>query len=149
MKLLKKENIFKYISILFNLFVFVSGITIAIWILIYGYGTPLKYGSLHYEFLEYFTTLSNIYAAIVAGIVLVYLLINVKKDIVLPRWLSVLHLTSTTSLTLTMLTVIFFLGPTQGFDIMYKQDMFLYHLFNPLLVFLYLQKYLHVYLQLF
>ena len=131
---MKKENITKIISLFFNLFVSVSGIVILLYILIYGYGTPLIYGSLHYEYLEYFTVLSNVYAAVIAGIVFVYLILNFKKnDFILPKWLSLLHLSSATSLALTALTVICFLGPTQGFTIMYKEDMFFYHLFNPIL----------------
>ena len=69
------------------------------------------------------------------SIIFFYLLKNVKKEeIVLSKKLTYLHLSSATSLALTALTVVCFLGPTQGFTIMYKEDMFLYHLFNPILV---------------
>ena len=72
----------------------------------------------------------------VSGIILVYLIKHIKEEASLPKWLSVLHLASTTSLTLTMMTVICFLGPTQGFDLMYKEDMLFYHLIHPLLTIL-------------
>ena len=70
---MKKENIIKIITLVFNLFVFVSGITILFYILIYGYGTPADGPlGLHFYYLEFFTVLSNVYAAIVAGIIFFY-----------------------------------------------------------------------------
>ena len=132
---MKKEKVFKIIALILNLYVLISG-QIIIWrILVIGFGTPAKYGVLHYEFLEYFTNLSNLYASLVAGLLVVFSIINFKKEgYVLPRWLSLLHLSAATSLALTASTVLFFLGPTQGFDLMYDRDMLFYHLINPIAI---------------
>lgn len=131
---MNKEKVFKIIALILNLYVLISG-QIIIWrILVIGFGTPSVYG-LHYEFLEYFTNLSNLYTSLVAGVLAVFLILNFKKDDdSLPRWLSLLHLSAATSLGLTAATVLFFLGPTQGFDLMYDRDMLFYHLLNPIAI---------------
>ena len=132
---MKKEKVFKIIALILNLYVLISG-QIIIWrILVIGFGTPSVHGSLHYEFLEYFTNLSNLYTSLVAGVLAVFLILNFKKDdYSLPRWLSLLHLSAATSLGLTASTVLFFLGPTQGFELMYDRDMLFYHLLNPIAI---------------
>ena len=131
---MNKQKVFKIISLILNLFVFIGG-QIIIWrILVIGFGTPSKYG-LHYEFLEYFTNLSNLYTSLVAGLLSVLTIVNFKNDdYTLPRWVSLLHLSAATSLALTASTVLFFLGPTQGFDLMYDRDMLFYHLINPIAI---------------
>ena len=132
---MNKEKVFKIIALVLNLFVLISG-QIIIWrILVIGYGTPSKYGALHYEFLEYFTNLSNLYTSIVAGLLAVFSIIHFKDDeYELPRWLSLMHLSAACSLALTASTVLFFLGPVNGFDLMYKEDMAFYHLINPIAI---------------
>lgn len=132
---MKKEQVFKIIALVLNLFVFISGQIILWRMLILGTASPMDGKKLHYGCLEFFTTLSNVWASLVAAVLVVFAIINFKKEgYTLPRWLSFLHLSAATSLALTALTVLLFLGPTSGFDLMYKEDMFFYHLLNPILI---------------
>lgn len=63
--------------------------------------------------LRFFTNLSNIFVAIASLIVIYFNIYNVKKGTnTLPRWAFILKFTATVSVTLTFLTVVFFLGPT-------------------------------------
>lgn len=66
----------------------------------------------------------------------IYNLIEEKDE--LPRFLVVLQLVSTVGVTVTMMTVIFFLSPTQylafgSFIHLFSGDMFFFHFLNPIL----------------
>ena len=94
--------------------------------------------------LRYYTTLSNILAALVAvpmSVCAACALIRVVFAV--PRWLSLLRFIATSALTLTMMTVLLFLGPVFGFDGMFSGPNFWFHLVNPVLsvfAFLFLEK---------
>lgn len=84
--------------------------------------------------LKYFTMDSNIFVAIASLIIIPYNIINIKKNrSYIPLYASTLKYLGTVSVMLTMLTVIIFLGPTQGFGLMYKNVNFYMHLLTPLL----------------
>ena len=91
-------------------------------------------GTADLRIFRYYTTLSNILAALVAVPTAVPALIGViRGDFPIPRWLSVLRFTATSALTLTMMTVLFFLGPVFGFGGMFTGVNFWLHLVNPVL----------------
>lgn len=83
--------------------------------------------------LKYFTTESNILLGIMALICLPIdaMLALHKKETSSKVYLILLHV-GTVATTLTLLTVIFFLGPTMGFGIMYVGANLYLHLITPL-----------------
>ena len=138
----RKDLVFKIIGLVINLFVFGSAVFICINAPINGYrfGVIVVPGG-DASFFRYFTNLSNLYAGIVSLIVFIFSLIHIKEDYALPKWLRIVQLSAVTSLVLTFLTVLVFVGPTYAangnnyFD-MYMYDMFFFHFFNPILVFI-------------
>ena len=84
--------------------------------------------------LRYFTTDSNLLAALCCLPMLIWaaaVLLGVKRPV--PRAVQTLKHIGTTAVTVTMLTVLFFLGPTQGYAVMLSGDMLYMHLLCPLL----------------
>lgn len=84
-----------------------------------------------FEF-KYYTEDSNLFALIVSVIYFSYL----YKEKKIPKYLSVLRLISTISLTLTFCVVIFFLLPITNFNIgfMFGNANFFFHLVCPILM---------------
>ena len=138
----KKVLVKKIVGLVISLFIFVSATFICINAPINGYrfGNIIVPGG-DASFFRYFTNLSNLYAGIVSLIVFIFSLIHFKEDYVLPKWLRVVQLTAVTSLVLTFLTVLVFIAPTFAmngnnyFD-MFMYDMFFFHFFNPVLIFI-------------
>ena len=84
--------------------------------------------------LKYFTTLSNIFAALVSVVYAVFLIFALKGHREgVPHALFVLKLMSTASVGVTFLVVIAFLGPLFGFASMYRGSNLWYHLIVPLI----------------
>jgi len=91
--------------------------------------------------LKFFTTQSNIFAAATALVISVFevrvLIKALARDSSVAVELPVIPLAikyvGTAAVALTMFTVIFFLGPTQGYIEMFKGKSFFTHLANPLL----------------
>ena len=110
---------------------------------IIGFGNPA---------LEYYTQLSNYFALISATIYTIYLYKNIKaktiennnnkeiKDTTIPKWVSILKYSSTLSLLVTFLVVVFILTPMFGlksFSWMLLQGTNLYfHTICPILTFI-------------
>ena len=85
-------------------------------------------------FLKFFTVESNILLGIVAAVAIPFdALLLAKKRAASPTALRVAYLGASMGTTLTMLVVIFFLGPTMGFAMMYSSANLFMHLFIPLL----------------
>ena len=83
---------------------------------------------------EYFTVLSNIFIALISIVIAVFNVINLVKDTdYLPLIVERIKYVSCCAIGVTMLTVIFFLGPTQGWGIMYYGVNLYMHLLSPLL----------------
>ena len=83
---------------------------------------------------QYFTVDSNILAAIAALALLPSLArMCLGGEGELPMALRVLKFTGTSAVTVTMLTVLFFLGPTQGYKRMLSGDNLYMHLIGPVL----------------
>ncbi|MBO4869012.1 MAG: hypothetical protein J5585_04815 [Clostridia bacterium] len=81
----------------------------------------------------YFTIDSNVLAALSALIALPFKFRRLIRGRPLPTPLLILDLTSTCAVTVTFLTVIFFLGPTLGFSAMYVGNSLWLHMICPLL----------------
>ena len=91
--------------------------------------------------LKFFTTQSNIFVAITALVIsvpeIVVLIKSTSCDssiaVELPIIPLVVKYVGTAAIALTMFTVLFFLGPTQGYKEMFSGKSFFTHLANPLL----------------
>ena len=119
------------LALIFDILTFGVVLFSILW-LYFGPGGVLAIGGVHA--FKYFTVQSNALLGVVAlGLVpLDILLYQGKKDL-LPKWaFSILHL-SVMATNVTMLTVIFFLGPTMGYGFLYQRANFFLHLVNPLL----------------
>lgn len=83
---------------------------------------------------RYFTIDSNILAALTSIIALWYNMNSIRfgKE-AQPQWAGILQLIGTAAVTLTLLTVVLFLGPTIGYDQMFVGSNLYLHLINPLL----------------
>ena len=84
--------------------------------------------------LRYYTVLSNLLEGLAALLTVVFLaLILAGKAKELPRWLTLLRYAGVTSVSLTFLTVMVYLGPVFGFNIMFNDANLYFHLLIPLL----------------
>lgn len=134
-----KKNI---VALALNIILIVIGL-IGLIETIIGFGNPA---------LEYYTQLSNYFALISATIYTIYLYKNIKaktiennnnkeiKDTTIPKWVSILKYSSTLSLLVTFLVVVFILTPMFGlksFSWMLLQGTNLYfHTICPILTFI-------------
>ncbi|MCQ2409389.1 MAG: hypothetical protein MJ068_02445 [Clostridia bacterium] len=83
---------------------------------------------------RYFTNLSNILCAVMSAIVCVFnvkALVSGKNEE--PKWASICKFLSTVGVSVTFLVVVFFLGPTQGYDLMFAGPCIYLHCICPLL----------------
>ena len=84
------------------------------------------------EGFKYFTVESNLLLGIAAAVSLpfdIQILQGKRED--RPKWLFLLNHAVVVSTSVTMLTVLFFLGPTMGYELMFMQVNLLMHLINP------------------
>jgi len=82
---------------------------------------------------RFFTNLSNIFCAVTSLFVIpfAYKAVLTGKDDT-PKWVTILKFTGTTAVTVTFLTVVLFLGPTQGYDIMFDGPCLWLHALCPI-----------------
>lgn len=86
---------------------------------------------------RYFTIDSNVLMAAAALTAAVFEICALTGNAAaLPAWMTVLKYVFTCAVALTMLTVLFFLGPTQGYRRMLSGDNLYMHLIGPLLAIL-------------
>ena len=136
----KKRMVFNISAIVINSFVFVSTIVYVV-LGLNGYiASEHRFrGRPDPTYLRYFTTLSNLFCAIVCMLIAILIIINFKKDKVYPRWIKLIYHSAVTSVMLTFFTVILFLEPTQMaqgrsfFFLYWGMDYLLFHAINPLL----------------
>lgn len=102
----------------------------------YLFGGPDALGASGTLALRYFTIDSNILMAIASSVVLVYALRGKQE----PNWVLLLKTAGTTSVTVTLLTVVFFLAPTAAFSSglkvyfrFFRGPSFVLHFSNPVL----------------
>lgn len=82
----------------------------------------------------FFTIDSNILAALASVCMCALSIKSIKNEKTeIPKWLSLFKFVGTTAVTVTFLTVIFFLGPTMGYALMFAGSSLFLHLINPLL----------------
>ena len=81
--------------------------------------------------LRYYTVLLEGLAALLTVVFLALILAGKAKE--LPRWLTLLRYAGVTSVSLTFLTVMVYLGPVFGFNIMFNDANLYFHLLIPLL----------------
>ena len=127
-----------FISVLINaLIVILTFLTISYVILAMISGKK-GHGQSPWTYFRYFTTDSNILAA-AAGIAVSIgdLLMTSGRITELPGWICGLKMAGTAAVTVTFLTVILFLGPTQGgYKQFYVEEGFYLHIAGPLLAIL-------------
>ena len=80
---------------------------------------------------KYYTVLSNVFCAVTSLVCVIFML--ARKDSTLPVPLYLLHLAGSSVVSVTLIVVIIFLGPTMGFGIMFVGVCFWLHLFAPVL----------------
>ena len=125
---MKKEKTERILSIIFNLLIVVGTIlSVAKFYVKSGDGNMEVAGM---RCLRYFTVLSNILSGLTAAIMLAA---QVREKGSVPQWVLVQKYVGTVSVTLTFLTVVLFLGPTQGYVRMFSGNAFYLHLVGPLL----------------
>ena len=84
--------------------------------------------------LVFFTTLSNLFSALISLIVaLVEVSLILKGETLIPHGIILLKFVGTAAVSVTLLTVLVFLGPTQGYGNMFKRDGIYVHLIGPLM----------------
>ncbi len=119
---------FKIFNIVSNALVFLLVTSAIIWIISvtqYGEDQLLASG---WEMFKYFTVESNLFMGIASLISLIFILMNKY-----PRWLCIIKYIATGTVTLTFLTVMFYLGPTLGMLLMLKDANLFMHLLVPVL----------------
>ena len=80
---------------------------------------------------KYYTVLSNLLCALTSLACVVYLLIS--KSETLPKVLYILHLAGSSVVSVTLIVVLVYLGPSLGYGSMFSGVCFWLHLFAPLL----------------
>ena len=137
---MKKTRALNLISLIFNLLIVVFTI--------HGVSECFRtdvirdenwFGSSGWECFKFFTVLSNVFVAIVAFIVFNYSIKNIINDeLKMPKWVFMLKFVATTAVTVTFMTVVFFLGPYvvvlgKSYFSMFTGNNFFMHLLTPLL----------------
>jgi len=133
MKDIRKRNI---ISLILNIlmFIFVLGSVI------YRF-TPAGEAQIEEGFsiggtncLVFFTVQSNILAAITSLLVIPYNIKSIKNNSdLIPKWTLTLKFIGTVVVTVTLMVVLLFLGPTKGYLNQFKETRLFLHLICPLL----------------
>ncbi|MBP5242483.1 MAG: hypothetical protein J6Z36_02190 [Clostridia bacterium] len=137
---MNKKRLFNLASLIINMLIIYFTID-AVWYNFRGDVTRegVLFGISGWDCLRFFTVLSNMFVAIAAAIILCYNIRNVLKDeYVFPKWAMRVKFSATVAVTVTLLTVILFLGPLQVafgnsyFSLFGNNNLFL-HLITPVL----------------
>lgn len=130
----KAKNI---IDLVFNIIIAVAA-TVTIGSFFFGSKDAL--GAMGVVAFRYFTIDSNILMAIASICAIVWNIRNLKGEAKQPRWLLLLKLAGTTAVTVTFLTVVFFLAPIaalshgiRGYLSLFVRTSFILHFSNPVL----------------
>lgn len=123
-------------SLILNLFLAISTFFCTSYSVLVKIGTGNMAGG--YKALRYFTHLSNIYAAVCAVVMVFFCVKNIINDeYYFPKWALVLKHTGTVAISVTFITVVFFLAPYasalgMGFLFLFEENCFFVHLINPI-----------------
>ena len=108
--------------------IFLLVLSAVVWIIsVTDYGEDQLLAS-GWEMLKFFTVESNIFMGVASLLSLIFILIGKY-----PKWLSLVKYIATGTVTLTFLTVMFYLGPTLGMLSMLKDANLFMHLIVPVL----------------
>ena len=126
----KKEKRFLWGALAIDVLTAVFVAASMIWLFLGPDGSLLAHNMTAFR---YFTVDSNVLLGVVA-LTMIPLDVMVLKGKweKLPRWAFLLLHTATMSTNITMLTVLFFLGPTMGYGSMYAHSLLFLHLLSPL-----------------
>lgn len=89
--------------------------------------------------MRYFTTLSNIFVAIAAAVLVAIHIRNAARDVYdVPKWAITLKYIATVSVTVTFLTVVFFLAPItalggKSYFLLFEGNQFILHFLSPVM----------------
>ena len=137
---MKKARILNLCSLIVNL----SVIFFTVGAVSYSFRTdvivdPIWFGYRGFKSLVFFTNLSNILAALASAVTLCFNFKNVVKDeYAFPKFAVVLKFVATVSLTVTFMTVVFFLAPIfafsgKGYFTLFSGYNFILHFLTPVL----------------
>lgn len=130
-----RKKIFNYISLIINLLII--GFTVYA---VSQFFTGTGDGNMAVQketCFRYFTVDSNILAAIMSAVMLIFNIKKIRnKDAKLPKLVGTLKFMSTVSVTLTMITACFFLSTIYSFQMMISGNCFFLHLITPLIAIL-------------
>ncbi len=134
MQIFKNVRIRQALSLAFNV-----AIVVLTWysVLLLIFGDESGNMTLGSQTFRYFTNLSNILVAVTASLLIPFninSLLSGKDEI--PLWALLTKFVGTVSVTVTFLTVVLFLGPTMGWEIMFAGPCLFLHLITPLLAIL-------------
>lgn len=108
--------------------IFLLVLSAVVWIIsVTDYGEDQLLAS-GWEMLKFFTVESNIFMGVASLLSLIFILIGKY-----PKWLSLVKYIAAGTVTLTFLTVMFYLGPTLGMLLMLKDANLFMHLIVPVL----------------
>ena len=97
-------------------------------------GDALSWDTYGVGHIKFFTNLSNYFVGIASLILLVEEIKKLKDDSYnIFKWSYELKFIATISVTVTLLTVVFFLGPTIGFYLLWQGNCIFVHTLTPLL----------------
>lgn len=128
----------RLIDLIFNLVILAS----TVWAVgYYFFGNPDILGGGRTTCFRYFTTDSNVLCGLAAGVVCVLRVMQLAKpETRMPAWVTLLRFTGTVSVTVTLLTVVFFLAPVScvnngigSVPFYFAGNVFCLHLSTPVL----------------
>lgn len=132
---MSKNRIFNLVDLIINLLIF--GFTVFSVVSYFIFGGVGNMSVIGFYTFKYFTVDSNVLVAIGSGIIIYFNIKNLINDTnKLPLWAEITKFIGVCGVTIAMLTVILFLGPTLGWGIMYLGVNALMHLVTPLLALL-------------
>ena len=83
--------------------------------------------------LKFFTVLSNLLLGVASLIFALYLVRYLRSGQIVPKWAHLLKFAGTVAVTVTLMTVLLFLGPTMGYPAMFAGVNLWLHLVFPVL----------------
>ncbi|MBO4264987.1 MAG: hypothetical protein J5922_02785 [Clostridia bacterium] len=126
------NKIYPILSLIFNIANVLLVVTSILWYFIGGGVTSHSLGGM--KSFRYFTNDSNILSALCSLIMIPFIIRQIfGKDEKIPSFVLTCKAVASAEVMLTMIVVLFFLGPTQGYDVMYDGVCLALHLICPLL----------------
>ena len=106
--------------------------TIGSWVRMFRRGGERVLSQQGFASLKYYTCLSNIFAGLVSGPTVFFLIVTGLRA-PLPMWLALLKYAAAVSVCLTFCVVVVFLGPRMGYKPLFAKEQLCLHAVGPLL----------------